>query len=325
MNTKKTLLLILLLLIAQISRGQEVVEAIVAIVNDDIITLSDYRTQHDILYQQLQSQLQGEEFSAQYAQARENLLDMMITSILLLQEAERQEIDVTEQLLMFINNIKEENGFESDLQLRRALQQQGISFEEWKDETEMRFLREAVIFAEVGRHIVLDDSELLSYYRQHPEEFTEAPEFRLKAIYISEDSKTEDEVQTKKQEVQEKLSGDEDFGAVASTYSEGPEKDNQGDLGSFKQGELAAELEQEVGKLNEGETTPWIHTVNGWYLLHLVEKKGSRITPFEEVRNQIQSQRYQERQQADMGKYIEKLKAKSYIKIMISDPYEKIR
>lgn len=317
-------MLLLLLTVVSIN-GQEVVEAIVAIVNDEIITLSDYKLQHDLLYQQLQTQLQGEDLANQYAKSREDLLDMMITSILLLQEAEKSEIDVTEQLMMFINSIKEENGFESDVQLRRAMQQQGIDFEKWKEETERRFLREAVIFTEVGRHIVLDDAELLSYYRQHPEEFTEAPEFRLKAIYISEESKTEEEIANKKQEIEKKLSAGEEFGVVASTYSEGPEKDSQGDLGTFKQGELASALEQEVEKLNVRETTPWILTANGWYLLHLVDQKGSRVTPFEEVRDQIQSQQFQERQQVEVGKYLEILKARSYIKILIPKPYEKIR
>ena len=63
--------------------GQEIVEAIVAIVNDDVITLSQYKEQHEALYQMLRSRYQGDEFHQQYRALRKNLLNTMITDLLL--------------------------------------------------------------------------------------------------------------------------------------------------------------------------------------------------------------------------------------------------
>ena len=109
MNRPGILLAALLLLGGSVgSIGQEVVEAIVAIVNDEIITLSDYQTQHDVLYRELKAR--GEEFQEQYESAAAHLLDEMILGIILLQKARELDIDVTEQIKMYIEDIKQKNG-----------------------------------------------------------------------------------------------------------------------------------------------------------------------------------------------------------------------
>jgi parvulin-like peptidyl-prolyl isomerase len=321
------MLVFLLVLLAgsALLKGQETLEAIVAIVNDDIITLSDYKAQHDMFHEQLRQQFQGEDFDKQYEIFREQLLEVMITNALLLHEAEsREEIDVTEQLNTYIQNMMAENGIESEAQLKAAMLQQGVVFENWKRSTEESFLRDAVIYLEVGRSIVVDDAEIFNYYRQHPEEYTVPMEFTVKGIYISSELNGAEEAQNKMAEISKKLDAGEDFGALAGAYSEGPEKESQGDLGSFKEGEWAPELEKEVAKLEAGANTSWITVTNGWFLLHLVEKKESFLQEFDDVRANIQQKIIAERQGVEVQKYIEKLKERSYIKILIEKPYLRI-
>ncbi len=304
--------------------GQEVVEAIVAVVNDEIITLSDYKRQHDLLYQQLRAQSQGEDFEPQFEAFKKRLLDDMIVGILLLQRAKEMDIDVTEQLNMYIDSIKEENGFESEGQLRAAFQQQGVNFERWRQETRDRLLRDSVIYTEVGRGIVIDDGEIFTYYRQNPEEFTQPPEFRIKGIFVSAEGRGEDETRERRKEIVAKLDMGEDFAAVAAEYSEGPEKDNQGDMGSYKEGELLGDFEKELKKMEAGQITPWIRIETGWYLLRLEEKTESRLLEFDEVRDEIQEKIYMERSEAGRQEYLEELKEKSFIKILIPDPLKHI-
>lgn len=301
-------------------QAQEVIEAIVAVVNDDVITISDYKQQHEMLRQALRAQVQGEDFDNQYKLAKEALLDRMITEMLLLQEARRQQLNVSEQVNMMIENVKADNGLENDEQLRQAMRQQGINFDAWKLEMEKRFLREGIIYTEVSRSIVIDDSEIVKYYRIHPDEFTELPEITLKAIYIAGEGKIEEEVEGKKKEIEGKLAAGEDFGDVAGAYSEGPERESEGDLGSFKQGELDRTLEEAIESLDVGGTTPWLRTANGWYLLRLIDRKESRLKTFDEVREQIQQMLSQQEQQAKLEEYLKKLKERSFIKIFIPDP-----
>ncbi len=318
------LFLILTLLLSAVSPdySQEVIEEIVAIVNDEIITLSEIRTEYEKNRQVLRAQYQGEELNSRLELLRKGLLDQMVTAILLLQEAAKLRIDVEEQMKMFIDNIKKENNINSDEEFFRILRQQGTDYEEWQGVLKENMLKEAVIVSEVQRNIVIDEAEIVSYHKLHPEEFTELPEFTLKAISFSSDSGNEEEIEAKKREINAKIEAGEDFGALASEQADGPEKEKNGDLGSFKKGELAKELEEPVENLKQGEVTPWIQFRNGWYLLKLVEKKEARLQPFDEVRGNIENKIFSEIAQVKFEGFMKELKAKSYIKILIPNPLD---
>jgi parvulin-like peptidyl-prolyl isomerase len=325
MNKPGILLAALLLLTCSLrSQGQEVVEAIVAIVNDEIITLSDFKTQHDTLYRELRNRIPGEEFQEQYEFAAARLLDDMIMGIILLQKAREMDLDVTEQINMYIEDIKQKNGIQSDAQLKAAFEQQGVNYDDWLVQMREMYLRDMAVYAEVGRNVVVDDGEIFTYYRQHPEEFTDPPKYRLRGIFVSGEDKSAEDAEAKKQEILSLLEGGDDFGSLAGSHSEGPNKDKQGDLGTFKEGDMLDAFEQEVSKLETGGLTPWISIQSGWYLLRLEEKTESLLLPFDDVRNQIQEKIFTERSQAARIKYLEKLKATSFIRILIEDPLERI-
>ena len=155
-----------------------------------------------------------------------------------------------------------------------------------------------------------------------PEEFTELPEFTLKAISLFSDSGSEEELEVRKREINTKIESGEDFGALASQHSDGPEKEKNGDLGKFIKGNLAKELEEPVENLKQGEVTPWIQFRNGWYLLKLVEKKEARLKPFDEVRGEIENKIFSEIAQGKFEEFMKELKAKSYIKILKPNPLD---
>jgi peptidyl-prolyl cis-trans isomerase SurA len=312
----------LVLSVCLLVSAQEVVEAIVAVVNDDYISLSDYMEKHDLIYQILRSQLQGEEFIQQYEGIKQNLMDTMITELLLVQEAKNMGFDVAQQVQEQIELFKEQNGFSSDDDLINALSQQGMTYEAWRQDFENNLMRQAVLFNQVGRSIVVDDSELVGYYNQNRERFRQPEEYKLKAIYVSSESRAAEEVEVRKKEIETKIAAGEDLSALATEYGEGPEKDSQGDLGSFKRGDLAPVLEEVVVELEVGEFSPWIQMPGGWYLLHLEEKEESRILPFEEAREEIQKMLYEQKYESEVEKYLEGLKKKSFIKILIPDPLE---
>ncbi|GAI14537.1 unnamed protein product, partial [marine sediment metagenome] len=120
----------------------------------------------------------------------------------------------------------------------------------------------------------------------------------------------------------EKIAAGEDFASLAGEYSEGPEKESQGDLGSFKEGELAENLRQAVEDLKEGETTSWIEISNGWYLLKMRERKESHLQTFEEARKTIEEKLYQEQQDKKYKEFMTKLRERSFVKILIPNPLD---
>jgi len=308
-----------------VASAQEVVEAIVAIVNDEVITLSEYTFEYNGVYESLRAQVPEEQFSEMWKQRKEGLLDAMITSMLLLQEARRKGINVAEQLRMTIDNIKKENEIESDADLIRALQSQGIDYESWKARLEEDILRQGVIYSEVRSTLVFDDSDIVEYYNNHPEDFTDPLRYTLKAVFVSKEGRSDEDIAARQKEVMDRLRAGEDIAVVAKELSEGPEKESGGDLGSFNTGELAENLESSVKELEVGSLTDWIDVGTGWYVIQLAERQEPRLKSFEESRDAIQEKLYQEAEQGKLEEYIKKLKETSYIKILIENPHEAIR
>jgi len=304
------------------SNSQEIIEAIVAIVNDDIITLSQYRERYEGEYSELRARLEGDEFQREWDRAKESLLNRMIEERLLIQEAKRLDIDVTPNVKAYIENFKKENGIKSDEELKRAMYSQGVDFEKWKNNLEMIFTVNGLLQQEIGNELVLDESDIINYYKNNPDEFTELPSYRLRAIYVSELDRSDEEVEARKKEIEDKLKAGADMAELASQYSEGPEKESKGDLGTYKKGELSEPLEEAVEDIKEGELSRWIKVRDGWYILRMEEKKGSRVKDFKEVRKEIEQKLYMEKEMKARKKYIENLKEDSYIKILIPKPIE---
>jgi len=302
-------------------RAQEVVEEIVAVVNDDVITLSEYRSQWEITKAQLQAQqLPQEQYDQQFALLKKEFLNSMITEILLLQKAKELGLNVQEQIKGMIEKIKQENNLASDADLRRAVEQQGIPYEMWLKQYEEGMMRQGVLYTEVERSIVLGDSEVVQYYKKNPAEFTVPTEYKLNAIYIAGENRPSEEVERLKAAVDAKLQAGASFADTAAELSDQPMKDAKGDLGTFKAGELETALEAPVERLKPGDKTGWINNKNGWYLLQLVEKKDSFLRNFEDARKEVEEKLFNEKRNAKTEVYVKTLREKSYVKILKPDP-----
>jgi peptidyl-prolyl cis-trans isomerase SurA len=307
--------------VLSLAAGQ-IIEEIVAVVNDDVITLSQYKEQYDSTVQQLRAAFQGEEYEKQQALLKKEMLNMMITDLLLMQQAKEKNLNVGEQLKSAVESIKKENNIGSDDELKRGLQQQGINYDQWLKQLEDNMLRQGVIYSEVDRSIVLDDSEIVGYYKLHPQEFTEPEEYKIRAVYLSTEGKTPAALEEKKKEIGDKVKAGEPFNVLAKDYSDGPAKESEGDLGKFKKGELDKVLELAVSKLKTNETSDWTETKNGWYLLKLEEKKDSRLMTFDEVKKNVEERLYNQKKNKKLEEYLKILREKSYVKILKPNPLD---
>ena len=307
--------------VLSLAAGQ-VVEEIVAVVNDDVITLSQYKEQYDSTIQQMRAAFQGEEYEKQLAMLKKEMLNMMITDLLLMQQAKEKNLNVGEQLKAAVENIKKENNIASDEDMKRALRQQGMDYDQWLRQLEDNMLKQGVIYSEVDRSIVLDDSEIVGYYKLHPQEFTEPEEYKIRAVYLSTEGEAPAALEEMKNEIGGKVKAGEPFNVLAKEYSDGPAKESEGDLGTFKKGELDKALELAVSKLKTGETSGWVETKNGWYLLKLEEKKDSRLMTFEEVKKNVEERLYTQKKDKKLEEYLKGLREKSYVKILKPNPLD---
>jgi parvulin-like peptidyl-prolyl isomerase len=301
--------------------AQEVVEEIVAVVNDEVITLTDFRTQYELSEAQLRNAgLPADQLTQQLEKLRKDFLDSLVTEALLLQKAKELGLNVQEQMKAMLEKIKTDNNIASDADLRRAVEQSGIPYEIWIKQYEEGMMRQGVLYTEVERSIVLEDAEVVQYYKKNPAEFTTPTQYKILAIYLAGEGRTAEGVETLKAAVDAKLKGGAAFADAAAELSDPPLKEAKGDLGTFKAGELETALEAPLERLKAGETTPWINNKNGWYLLKLAEKTDSALRPFDEARKEVEERIYNQKRAVKGEAYIKTLREKSFVKVLNPDP-----
>ncbi len=317
MNKK---IFILLFLIALSVFGLEVVERIVAIVNEDIITLSDIKKVDLNIRIALSARFEGKELEEKVEEARKTLLEDIIQRKLLLTKAKEDGMDVESETKMVIENILKENNLSSEKELEEIMKNEGINYNAWKEELKNNLLQQKVIRKYVDSNISVDNAEMLDYYRKHSEEFTEPEEVKIKGIFLEDKEGVEEKMKKVEEELKSKT-----FEEVAEIYSEGPERERKGDLGSFKKGEMDKNLENHVFSMKAGELTQWIKTSKGYYILKLEEKKEAKLKSFDEARDEILDRVIETKREPLLKKFFEDLKAKSYIKILIPDPFSLLK
>jgi len=301
--------------------AQQVVEEIIAIVNDDIITLSDFRAQFELSEAAIRAaQMPQDQAAQQLANLKKGFLESMITEMLLLQKARELGLNVQEQMKAMIEKIKTDNNIASDADLRRAIEQSGMSYETWLKQYEEGMMRQGVLYTEVERSIALEDAEVVQYYKKNPAEFTTPTEYKLNAIYLAGEGRQAGELETLKAAIDAKLKAGASFADTAAELSDPPMKDAKGELGTFKTGELETVLEAPVERLKAGETTGWINNKNGWYLLKLVEKKDSFLRSFDDSRKEVEEKLYNQKRAVKGEAYVKSLREKSFVKILNPDP-----
>jgi len=320
MRTKTHLFVAALGLTAVLGIGQEIVEEIVAIVNDDVITFSEFKKEYDTRAQIATAQVKGEELEKYLAQLKSQLMDMMITDKLLLQLAKEKNLNVTESVKNAVEKIKKQNNLESDDDLKRALLNQGLEWDTWLKQLEEDALRQTVVGQEVNRLIVLDDAEVVDYYRKHQPEFVEPDEYTVRAIYLTMENIPAADLEAKKKEIDDKLRSGADFAEISGTYSDAPIKETKGNLGTLKKGELEKTLQMALEKLKKGDIASWIQAKAGWYLLKMEDKKDSRQLLFETAKPTIEQKLYEERQAVKLKEFLDTVKKRSYIKILKPNP-----
>ncbi len=309
-------ILIFLFFIAISAFGSEVLERIVAIVNEDIITLSDIKKVDLNIKIALSARFQGKELEEKVEEARKTLLEDLIQRKLLLAKAKEDGMDVESETKMVIENILKENNLSSEKELEEIMKNEGINYNAWKEELKNNLLQQKVIRKYVDSNISVDNAEMLDYYRKHSEEFKEPEEVKLKGIFLEDKEGVEEKMKKIEEELKNKS-----FEDVASIYSEGPEKERRGELGKFKKGEMEKNLENHVFSMKVGDLSPWIKTSKGYYILKLEEKKEAKLKSFEEARDEILDKIIETKREPLLKKFFEELKAKSYIKILIPDPF----
>lgn len=298
-----------------------VVDRIVAVVNQEVITFSEIEKWGRPFQEEIRTEDRLER-QERLQEVLRKVLDKVIEEKLIEQEAKKSGIKVTsKEIEMAVEEVKEKNKIDQE-GLERALAAEGLTLETFRKEMEKRILRTKFVRSAVRVEQKPGEKELTEFFQKNVDRYRVDESYRPAHILflIPREAAPEEirRIRRKSQIVLEKIKEGADFGKMAMEYSEDPSSRNEGgDLGYFKKGELLPTLEKEAMKLQIGEVSGLIRTEHGYHILKLLDRKGGGPPPFEEVKEKVQADYYEKEWEKALQQFLSKLKEKSIIEIKL--------
>lgn len=292
------------------------VEEIIARVNDQVVSTSDYnRALQDLDQQAQQHQWTEQQLMGQ----KHDLLRDLIDQQLLLSRGKQLNITGETELIKQLDAMRKQYHLDSLEDLQKAAEAQGVSWEDFKASMRNHIISQMVIREEVGSKINISPSEMKAYYDAHKEDFNQPEQERLSEILIPtadpDNAAQVAEAKQKADDAEAKLKRGEDFTTLAKAASGGMTASNGGDLGEFQRGQLAKVLEDATFDLKPGQFTEPIRTKQGWILLKVTEHTPGGIQPLKDVEPEVENAIGMEKMQPALRAYLTKLREGAYIEI----------
>ncbi len=292
------------------------VEQIVARVNDQVITNSDVARAQTQLDQEAR---QNNWTLEQVKQGQSTLLRDLIDQQLLISKGKQLGITGDTELIKRLDEIRKENHLDSLDDLQKAVEQQGISYEDFKANIRNSIITQQVVRDQVGSKIQMSEAEIRAYYDDHKADFTHEESVHLNEILIPtpEDATSAQlaDADAEAKDLEAKLKAGASFSDLAKKYSKGPTAGQGGDLGDFRRGALAKVLEDQTFDLPVGGHTAPIRTRQGYIILQVTEHIPGGTQPLQKVEPQIEQAIYMQKIGPAVRAYLTRLRDEAYIDI----------
>jgi len=296
--------------------GGTTVEDIIARVNDQIITRSDYdRAQAEV---DSESRQHGATTLQEISESHKDLLRNLIDQQLWLSKGKELGINGDTELIKRLDEIRKQYHLDTIEDLEKAAKEQGVSFEDFKANIRNGIITQEVMRQEVGSSLRFTPGEAERYYEQHKQDYSQPESVRLSEILVS--TGTGDEAKAaaakaKADDIETRLHAGGDFSQLAKSFSDGPTAAQGGDLGEYQPGALPKALEDKTFPLKSGEFTDPILTRQGYIILKVNQHIPGGPKPYKDVESQVEDAFYMSRMEPAIRAYLTKLREDSYIDI----------
>ncbi len=300
----------------------EIVDRIVAVVGDQVITLNelDQAYQNDYIKMIGQGQIVPEKNKPKIMSKGE-YLEKMVEQLLVEQDVERQGISVDAlQIEKAIERQKQKLGL-SDEQFQALLKREAITMDQYRKKVRQDLVTIQVLGKEVRSEVEISDEEMRNYYRQYQERYIQPDQVHLSHLSIAlpdqADEAQKARIQTMMSELRARIMLGEEFADLARECSISGRSSQGGDLGWFKIGELKPGFAEVIQSLDEGETSQAFQLDHAIHLLRVNEWKKGQEVPFKEAKDQIRETLYQKEVSEKYQQWLERLKARSHVEIRL--------
>jgi len=300
----------------------EVVDRVIAIVNNNVITLSEVNQKGQPLFQQVAEQASPSELPAALQQARRRLIERLIDKKIIQQEAEKKQITVSDKDVdNALKRILDKNRL-TMAQFRTQLKTMDMTEKQYREDLKGQILSSKLITYEIRSKIIIPEDKIIDYYDTHYTKRVGQGDYYVLQIGCSvkgPGAAAEEEARKKAERIRSIAVAGQDFKALARKYSDLPSAVDGGDIGVFKKDEMAPYMRDVVTKLKPGEISPICKTPSGYQIFKVLSgQKGQIITkaPYESVKNDIHDILYQQEMKNRFEHWMKKMRDQAYIKIL---------
>lgn len=303
------------------TQGAEVVDRIVAVVNDDILTLYE-------LNQALQPYAENIEalgYSAERKretlyQFRQKLMNELIDRKLTEQEVKRFNITVgEEEITSYIERVKESKSL-TDESLRKGLAEQGLTMEAYRNEVRQHLQRTKLVNLEVSSKVVITREDVEAYYESHRDKYGGERQYYLWNLFVriaqaasdSERAAARERLEAALRQIEQGRA----FEELVKQADSRPEGVDGTDLGLFRLDELSPQLQQVVAALTAGGHSGILETDFGYQLVYLEKVVEQPAKAIEEVQSEIQDILFREFVDDKFEVWLDDLRKRSLVKII---------
>ena len=301
----------------------EVIDGVAAIVNSDVITISQVRELVGARERALREAYNGPDLADKVKEMRLGALKDLVDRQLIIQEFRAMQEKganipdyVVDDRVQTI--IREEFGGDRAAFIR-TLQAQGYTLTRFKEIEREKIIVQAMRQAKISDNFAVSPNQIQAFYEKNQAAYSIPEQVKLRMIVLREGS--DDVIGTNKrqtaEEIREKIVGGAEFERMAQMYSEDEAtSDLGGDWGWIERNTLNEQLTKAAFSLKAGQTSPVIQIGDSFYILYVEARKNASVKPMAEVREEIERNLIQQERMKAQQRWIDTLRRKAYIKIM---------
>lgn len=303
-------------------RQPQVVDGVAAVVNNEVITISQVRDALQGRERTLRDVYSGAELEKKMTEIRNSILKELIDRQLILQEFKKlQEKGANIPEYAIDNKIQEiiRNDFAGDrTAFVRTLQAQGYTLTRFKEIQRDIIIVQAMRQSKMSDSFVISPIQIQNFYEKNKSTYSTPEQVKLRMIILREgDDVVGGSKKQTAQEIRQKIAEGAEFDRMAQMYSEDETtQEAGGDWGWIERNTLNEDLTRIAFNLKAGEISPVVELQGTYYILQVEARKNAQIKPISEVREQIERDLVQQERQKSQDRWLNSLRQKAYIKIL---------
>ncbi|MDH3348100.1 MAG: SurA N-terminal domain-containing protein [Desulfobulbaceae bacterium] len=312
--------------VLSVSAKGEILDATVAIINDEIITRSELnQSTHNIL-ENIKLQHSGQELDKALRAAEKDILNKLITKKIIEQEAKRRGLSVSDQEIQLALQRHLQQNKTNEQQLRKELKQAGLTEEQYLTDLHHQILISKLVSSDIRSKIVIPEEQIKQYYETNYTQTLAKDEYFILQIGCTwQPDSPEKSKKVALQRIEQirmlAVSG-KDFAKLAKKYSDLPSAKDGGNIGILKRSEIAPIMYEAISQLKPQDISSIIETSNTYQVLKLIASSKNQtvsIIPYETAHAQIHEILFKQKIDSAFEQWFQDLQKKSFIKILIDN------